>query len=576
MKKQTLLTGAFFAVSAIASAQLSFTNQTSLMPTTGMQSSHPVGMMDMNGDNKDDLVILQYGDQLYLHFQNAPGAAFTEFAQLTGTGQNAWGMCAGDVDEDGYSDVLYGGFYDDLKIIGATTVETDYDMWTVGSNIFLQGVNFGDIDNDGHLDIFACHDDGPSEIWLGDGSGVFVQSFTALPTDLNGGGEDDSGNYGSLFTDIDNDGDVDLYIAKCRQGVGSSTDVRRINQLHINNGDGTWTESAAAYGLASGEQTWMADFADLDNDGDMDCLMGQHSGEPVQIYENNGNGTFTDITTSAGLDGTFPASVIQGKLADFDNDGYVDMLVTGSNVSRFYMNNGDMTFDSSTQPAIGTAINSFATGDMNSDGFIDLYATPFGYGSWGAGGQDSLYFNAGNSNNYMVVSLEGTVSNPDAIGARASIYGSWGVQMREVRSGESYGIQNTLNCHFGLGSSTSVDSLVIEWPAGGRDVITNPSINGFTTYTESINSAIAELPTQENLAIFPNPATDQVMVNVGDAALDGNASLVVYNIVGEEVLRYTNLVPNQLIQRNGLAAGLYTIQIVSNNTVVRTGKVVFQ
>jgi hypothetical protein len=93
--------------------------------------------------------------------------------------------------------------------------------------------------------VFACHDDAAGRIWGNDGSGALQESnnwidLATVPA------SDNSGNYGSVWSDIDNDGDLDLYIAKCRQGVNDPSDPRRINALYINDGAGNYTEAAAA------------------------------------------------------------------------------------------------------------------------------------------------------------------------------------------------------------------------------------------------------------------------------------------------------------------------------------------
>ena len=200
--------------------------------------------------------------------------------------------------------MLYGGYFNGLSLIKRSIDSETFTYTNFGEEdfmIFLQGVNFSDINNDGNLDIFACHDVGPSRIYLGDGNGDFERDTTLINTELNGGGENDSGNYGSLFSDVNNDGHMDLYVAKCRQGVSDPQDPRRINLLFINQGDTLYVEQAADYGIDSGQQSWSADFGDIDNDGDMDLLLGQHTGQYVQLFLNDGSGSFADATSASGL-----------------------------------------------------------------------------------------------------------------------------------------------------------------------------------------------------------------------------------------------------------------------------------
>ena len=156
-----------------------------------------------------------------------------------------------------------------------------------------------DVNDDGWEDIFACDDNNPSHIWLNDGTGNFALSniidFNIHPWSI-GGDPADAGNYGSVWTDFDNDGDVDLYIAKCRQGVGSSSDPRRVNLLYVNNGNSTFTQMDTAYGVADSMESWTSNFSDIDNDGDLDLLITEQN-SPSRILENDGTGHYSDITS---------------------------------------------------------------------------------------------------------------------------------------------------------------------------------------------------------------------------------------------------------------------------------------
>ena len=309
---------------------------------------------------------------------------------------------------------------------------------------------------------------------------------------------DHSGNYGSVWSDINHDGNLDLVIAKCRQGVTNALDPRRINQAWINDGNGNYTEEAVDRGIAIYQQSWTVDFGDVNNDGFFDCLITNHT-STLKLMLNDGNGFFTDITASAGIaDAGF---FLQAKMVDFDNDGFLDIIYSGG-LHRYYRNNGNATFTHipNTFPYSDT-MHSFGIGDFNQDGFADLYAS-YGnsYVSPDSNNPDILWMNNGNGNNWIGFDLEGTASNIDAIGTKVYIYGDWGVQVREVRAGESYGIVNTFHPMFGLGTAGAVTQVVIEWPSGVVTTIDNPSIN---TY-HSIVEAVCTLP---GIEIAANGAT---------------------------------------------------------------------
>ena len=98
--------------------------------------------------------------------------------------------------------------------------------------------------------------------------------------------------------------------------------------------------------------------------------------------------------------------------------------------------------------------------------------------------------NDGGTNNSFSVLLEGTDSNINGVGARVELHGSWGVQIREVRAGESYGIMNSFRQHFGIGSETTIDRLVVKWPSGTVDELLNPDINAQITLSEGSSPVV--------------------------------------------------------------------------------------
>ncbi|MEL6849844.1 MAG: FG-GAP-like repeat-containing protein, partial [Bacteroidota bacterium] len=463
----------------------------------------------MNGDKKDDIVLIDDRNKLVIMTQNAANAAFSLY-QNTSLGSSMWSVCVADYNHDGRNDVLTGGAFNNIRLYeGNPTTETLSGSILANSNIFLQGSNFADIDNDGWADIFACHDVGDSRKYKNDGTGVF--SFDNSMLNTQAPPSDHSGNYASIWIDYDNDGDLDMYLSKCRQGVSSSSDQRRINRLFQNDGSGNYTEVAAAAGLQIGAQTWGTDFADIDNDGDLDAFVNNH-GDDCQLMRNNGNGTFTDVTSGSGLLPTLAGSGsllgIQAIFRDFDNDGYVDLLFSGSDHYLFY-NDGDGTFTLASNPSNpfgSTNIHTFAIGDLNKDGFLDVYAGHgSGFNSLGSA-TDDLFMNDGNSNHFIAIDLVGTQSNINGIGARLEFYGDWGKQIREVRSGEGYGIMNTFTQHVGLGTYTTLDSLVIRWPSGLVNKYYNLATDQFHCLTEHNNMINASFTVDKN-QVFPPPIT---------------------------------------------------------------------
>ena len=463
---------------------VNFSDETNLLNSpNNFNSGVAMGIADMNGDGLDDIIRLDNARNLNIEYQTTPNNAFSHFNFGNVSNQNEWSLVIADADENGFNDIVTGGAYDNIKILKANGSGTNYTQSNLpNSNIFIQGSNFVDINNDGAVDIFACHDDAESRAYENDGSGNFTFNENLISTETVPA-SDNSGNYASIWTDYDNDGDLDLYISKCRAGVGSPTDPRRINMLWQNDGSNNFTEVAQGAGLKIGAQSWVTDFADIDNDGDLDAFIVNHD-ILSQLMENNGNGTFTDITAASGLTPEINLAGIQSFFKDFDNDGFVDLVISGT-AQRMFKNNGNKTFTRIANPFNNNAMESMAIGDLNHDGFVDIYAGYANLYNSPSNIDDRLFMNAGNSNNWFAVNCVGTVSNVNGIGARIELHGSWGMQIREVRSGEGYGVMNSFTRFFGIGTANSIDKVVVKWPSGIINEIQNPSINQFLTITES-------------------------------------------------------------------------------------------
>ena len=467
-----------------ASQAQTFTNANDRLPDA-YNSGGCIGFADLDGDGFDDLVVLDQSKNLHTLYQTAEGT-FVDYDLGQVSGANQWGMCVADFDNDGHKDVFSGGSYDGVFVQRITAPGVSTAMELAEGSMFMQGCNWVDIDNDGVLDVFGCHDDALSRMWKGSEDGTLVPApeFIDLTeyelADYQG--NDHSGNYGTVWTDFDSDGDIDLFIAKCRQFVNDINDPRRINQLWVNDGNGGWTEEALERGLVLYEQSWTTDFADIDNDGDFDCLATNHS-STIALLSNDGTGHFTDITSGSGLE--ISGFFLQAKLDDFDNDGFVDLIYTGG-ADGFYRNNGDATF--TEVPNLfpyGDTMHSFASGDVNRDGQLDVYAS-YGnsYVTPDDNNADVLWLNEGNDNHWIAFDLEGFESNLDAVGAKVTLIGDFGTMVREIRGGESYGITCTFACRFGLGDHESVDQAVVQWPSGSETVVLNPAIDQYHNVLE--------------------------------------------------------------------------------------------
>lgn len=497
------------------------------------------GVTDVNNDGLVDIVILDQSTSVYVAYQQANGTFNTVYyGQVSNNSQ--WGMTVGDIDNDGWAEVMSGGSYDGVHVLDIESESTSQIVNYNWASIFMQACSFADIDNDGWLDGFACHDDGHNALFHNNGDGSFSNGVGMIDMVFypETNGNDNSGNYGVVWCDFDRDGDQDCMIAKCRQFINDPYDPRRTNVLLVNDGQNNYSNEAAARGLVNLQQSWTVDFGDVDNDGDYDCFLTTHSGT-LEIYENDGFGYFTNITSGSGLE--VSGFFLQAKMADFDNDGYLDVIYAGG-THGYYHNNGNKTWTlvQNTFPYDDT-MHSFGIGDLNHDGFLDLYAT-YGnsYVNPDNNHPNALFVNNTNNNHFIVFDLEGTISNKMAIGTVVEIHGAFGVQVRDVRAGESYGITNTNQLHFGLGANEEVDYAIIHWPAGGTMVIENPAVDQYHFVTEqdcpneavtiSVSGSSEGCPIQlVSSGSFDNYIWSNGTSGAGTAAYtDGVYSVVVY------------------------------------------------
>ncbi len=442
--KKTLFV--FFSIlSYLLNGQVTF-NATNTGLQTVSGSSFANCAVDMNGDGLDDIVRV-LGSGIYIDYQQPNGVFTGSFFPMSLENLPSWSICAADIDDNGYTDLCLGAG-DAVSFVYANDNGTAYTEDAHPEYIFSQRSTFADIDNDGKLDAFVCHDVDQSHAYHNI-NGILQLDISLLPT-LDAGG-----NYAAIWVDYDNDWDSDLYITKCRGGAPAG-DPQRINLLYRNNGDGTFSSVGPEANMDDGDQSWATVFEDFDNDGDFDAFTVNHQWAN-RFMENNGDGTFTDIIGSTGIDaGDLGAWNCDAH--DFDNNGFVDIFSEMNN--EMYWNNGNGTFTGGQ-----LSFSSGGVGDFNNDGFLDVISV------------NTRHMNNGNSNNWVKFHLEGIVTAKDAIGARVEIYGDWGIQIREVRAGESFDPGSSLTVHFGLGQATAINQVIVKWPSGMITTIENPEIN---------------------------------------------------------------------------------------------------
>lgn len=475
-----------------------------------INSTYNICVVDMNGDYLDDIVGVS-ATNIRVHKQNtAGGFTVQDFPTTSANNLPSWSIAAGDYNKDGFNDLMYGGG-NGVTFMKSNATGTAYTKDNPGQYIFCQRTNFVDLNNDGNLDAFSCHDVDPNVYYLNNGSGNFTYYQSNVTSGaMSLGIHTEGGNYGSIWIDYDNDGDQDLFIAKCRGGNTTA----KINELHRNNGNGTFTDVSTLSNMADPIQTWSSAWADFDNDGDMDALIGASSTTDGnhKYMQNNGDGTFTNSTAGTGWD-TNNSTNIEHIAYDFDNNGFVDVM-GGGNKIMFNQGNGIFT---PTSYSFDVA----AVGDLNNDGFLDIQTG------------NSIRLNNGNTNKWIKLNLQGTQSNKNGIGARVEIYGAFGKQIRDVRSGEGFKHMSTLNVHFGIGQATAITQVIIRWPSGIVDVIQNPAVNQSLVVIEGVTLGLAE-NNGNNFVLYPNPAKDFISIQLKEMQEIKQATI--YDLNGRTVL----------------------------------------
>ncbi len=428
----------------------------------------------------------------HLYHNNGDGT-FTDVTEKAGVGnENHYGMgvLVGDYDNDGRPD-LYVTSYDRNTLYhnnGDGTFTDVTEKAGVGCGRWSTGAAFIDYDNDGNLDLYVGvyleYDSkyrlfyeadvypGPlaypaqsSVLYHNNGDGTFTDVTEKAKVGLKGRA------MGVLTVDYDDDGWPDIFVANDNTA----------NFLFRNNGDGTFSEVALNAGVAFGQHgnavaSMGGDWGDYDHDGRLDLIvpaMGYNA-----LFHGLGKGLFEDVAMGVGL------AVISGqywswggKFFDFDNDGYLDVMVVNGDGHR--LSETQEAILARNVPAPGSkrvfedvadkcgpyfhqkmVARGLALGDYDNDGDIDAFILNID--------QNSMLIrnDGGSRNSWLTLDLSGTKSNRDGLGAKVTLSAGGMVQTDQKKSGTSYLSQCDPRLHFGLGQASRVDEVTIKWPSG--------------------------------------------------------------------------------------------------------------
>lgn len=567
----------------------------------------------------------------FLGFQNSGyGQSFSDVAlnqnirAVWWSGFNGGGITFVDFDMDGKDDItMSGGFQQGISLYRNNGTTFDSVVY-IGVNSMFESKTllWADYDNDGDRDLFIGSFDGSSKLYRNDGNGIFTDvtvtagiSTAVLRT------------TSAAWADYNKDGFLDLI---CCNYSGFGAPVQIPNNLYRNNGDGTFTDVALFAGVSdSVKQPLAVAFIDYDNDGWEDIYIANDRRNGNSMFRNNGDGTFTNTSVSTGTNIEFDAMGL--SIGDYDNDYDFDIYVSnGEEGNGFLRNNGDGTF-TEIAGQLGLSVNKICWGnqffDYDNDGYLDLYvcvsgghpnsSNPLfrnngngtftrilGIGMDGQQGQSyggaigdfdnngfldlavsnsgdpiELWKNSGNTNRWIKINLQGTVSNRDAVGSIIEVHRNGNKFIRHVSAGLSYCSQNSFQQTIGVGSTNIIDSIVVRFPSGIRNSVLNVSTNQTITIVENGPIGIVNnqngIPKDYSLGQnYPNPFNPETKINfsVPSASI---VSIKLYDVSGKEAARLleSQLTPGNYtlsLDRNivtGLASGIYFYRMVSGSFV---------
>ncbi len=485
-------------------ARVQFENIAAKIGLDKICAGRGTAVFDYNNDGLLDIVVTAAHAGSTLYRNNGDGT-FTDVTVKSGLDKciNGFVIIAGDYDNDGFQDLFVtrqGFYYGDCALYhnnGDGTFTNVTEKAGVQSWGPAYTASWVDYDCDGYLDLYIAYNLGgmfdrahPNRLFHNNGDGTFtdVTEQSGLQSVFT--------TIGSCWGDYNNDGYPDLFLSS---GLGRP-------QLFRNNGDGTFTDVSLEAGIVDPVVGTTCFFADYNNDGWLDIVQfswsdheeviytmktghGPPDGAPLVVYHNNGDGTFTAKTREVGLDGCW--GTMSGNYADVNNDGYIDLLL-GNGSPRMerlepfiLLENSRGRFSNTTFAAgLPFAGKSHGTNcaDLFGDGRMSIIIAA------GGGYPGDLLMTAVHCpkelpGNYLNVRLTGVKSNRDGNGARITLWCGDSRQIREVTNGASFGCL-PLEQHFGLGKTEKVKALEIRWPSGLVQQVEDPPVNQTIHVTE--------------------------------------------------------------------------------------------
>ena len=537
--------------------------------------SRSANFIDVNKDGWDDIFISNGpsgGENNMLYLNNQDGTFTTVIDDpIVSDGAKSDGATFGDADNDGDLDACVVTWYGDKN-----NYYKGHNGWFFSSpeNIITEAgtysetASWGDMDNDGWLDLYVTNSEGnkKNNLFRNTGNGNF-EEITSGPMV-----ETIRFSRSVDWIDYDLDGDADIFV---------TNENNQQNELFQNNGSGEFTKLSNIEFLNSAKNSAGSSWADIDNDGDFDLFVANWQNQANQLFINNGDGTFSTVNQGPlvqDLRWSFGSA-----FADADNDGDLDLYVCnafgGVEKNSFYINNGNGTFERDDQSAPATQSGwtfGCAWGDYNQDGFMDLVLA----NCKGDNQENSLFRNDGNNNNWFKLSCEGNQTNRSAIGtivkAKATINGQAVWQMRRIAGQSGYNSQNSLVVHFGLGDATIIDSLIIDWGVGETQYFENVAINNICQIKQGEQLECTTTSTKDNvlsipkLKTFPNPSNgDYFEIENPFEISQESISIKIIDISGRTIYQTNTVRSESKIEMNdcNLSSGSYQLILSQHNKI---------
>jgi hypothetical protein len=498
-----------------------------------------LGAADIDNDGFLDLCTSAVNGGSTRVYHNNGNGTFSDIAN-SGIGGESQAVTFGDVDNDGLPDVYVGWYWSNSRMfLGTGGTNPAFGEITgssgTGTGQTWEGGAFVDVDNDGNLDLFVTND-GSSKLYMGDGAGHFSEQAAAR-------GLAASGTRAFAFGDVNGDGYPDLIL-----GIGTEF------HLFLNDGTGHFSDATVAAGLSGmvvpAAAAQVAQFADIDNDGDLDLYLAGWGHAWLLI--NDGAGHFTDISASSGVAAIAGTSGYDAPFGvafgDYDNDGYIDLFLAGGEIgggaypNLLFHNNHDLTF---TEVAAAEGVADIAVNhvgavffDMDNDGDLDLFV---------GHNPNLLLRNDTNNSAWLKVRVEGSVSNRTGIGTKIWVYDAGHLNdaaflrgFREVSAGSGQASCPPAEQHFGVPAAGSFD-VRVRFPSGTVVNLTGKAAAQILTVLEpatpvvkSVNSTAAD-GTYGAGAVLPITVTFSVPVVV-----TGTPTLTLETGASDAVVSYSS------------------------------------